>query len=270
VLGLVADEPVVEARLAEPRTSGRLAFVADGFLPRVTSLAVWSLNLKDETYDQAPVRWWVGSGEWDVTNRWSCTPDWSWFGGMSKDLAAIWYKQELAGDIVVDFYAGAKMMDESFGSRERVGDFNAVLCGDGQGVDRGYSFVVGPREGGAVILRHGQVVARNAGFKLFSQGHNRWANIRAERHGSRVLLYVDDQLVVQYVDPEPLPDGFVGLWTQRNGIMIPRVTLSYQHLGDRLLSLPAVQATEVATLPAMPLIAPSQWQSAAARMATAP
>ncbi len=256
ILGLVADRAVVEAKVTDAPIGGRLAFLADGFLPRVTSLAVWSLNLKDETFDAAPVRWWVGSGEWDVTNRWSCTPDWSWFGGISQQVAAVWYKQVLGGDQVLDFYAGPKMTDESFGNRERVGDFNAVLCGDGQGIEHGYSFVVGPREGGAAILRDGQIVARNAGFRLFTQGHNRWANVRVAKHGGRVLLYVDDQMVVEYLDPEPLSAGFAGIWTQRNGIMIPRVTLSYQQLGDRLLSLPNVTATQLASLPEVPLLTP--------------
>lgn len=269
VLGLLADKVVVEANETDPPVGGRLAFQADGYLPRVSSVAVWSLNLKDETFDAAPVRWWVGSGEWDVTNRWSCTPDWSWFGGISMQVAAIWYKQELGGDQVLDFYAGAKMTDGSFGSRERVGDFNAVLCGDGQGVEHGYSFVVGPREGGAAILKDGHVVARNAGFRLFTQGHNRWANVRAEKHGGRILLYVDDQLVVQYLDPEPLSQGFAGIWTQRNGIMIPRVTLSYQQLGERVLSLPGVTATQLASLPAVPVLTPSDFETVGAIVASA-
>jgi len=268
ILGLVADRVIVEAKETEPPAGNRIGFQADGFLPRVSAIAVWSLNLKDETFDAAPVRWWVGSGEWDVTNRWSCTPDWSWFGGISMQIATVWFKQSLAGDQVLDFYAGAKMTDDSFGSRERNGDFNAVLCGDGQGLDHGYSFVVGPREGGAAILKDGHVVARNAGFRMFAQAHNRWANVRAEKHGARVLLYVDDQLVVQYLDPEPIEGGYAGIWTQRNGIMIPRVTLSYQQLGDQLLSLPQAASIQTASLPDVPLLTPSTLVTAGSRIAS--
>lgn len=240
VMGLLGEQTMLSTTVTKPRRGGRLAFEAKGFRPRISALTVWSTNVRDEAFDSAPWRWWVGSGEWDVTNRWSCTPDWSWFGGYSRDVAAIWYKPALAGDVLLDFYAGPKMMDESFGAKERVGDFNAVLCGDGRSVDSGYAFVVGPEEGGASILREGRVVARNDRFRIFRRGHNRWANVRAEKRGPLVALYFDDQPVLSYEDPQPLEGGYVGVWTRRNGIMLPRITICYERLGEgRLGSFPA-------------------------------
>ncbi|MCZ7599230.1 MAG: hypothetical protein M5U09_18155 [Gammaproteobacteria bacterium] len=61
-----------------------------GILPRLAALTVWSANLQDTTFDTAPADWWIGSGTWDLTNRWSCVPEWSWYGGYSGQRAAIW------------------------------------------------------------------------------------------------------------------------------------------------------------------------------------
>jgi len=238
VLGLVDDKVVVKAPATEPAGAGRLAFWAVGFKPRISSIAVWSANISDYTFDTAPVDWWVASGEWDITNRWSCTPDWSWFGGFSADVAAIWHKRAFEGNIALDFYAGPKMITLDGRKKEAMADFNAALCSDGTNINSGYAFLVAEKGVGARILKQGQVVAENRAFRLFSHGHNRWANIRVEKHNGRLRLFVEGQLAVEYTDPEPLSGGYAGIWTQNNGIMVPRVTLYYEAPGERLLSLP--------------------------------
>jgi len=233
----------------------RLGFAAAGFLPRIAALTVWSAGLQDTTFDTAPTDWWVGSGTWDLTNRWSCVPEWSWYGGYSNDRAAIWSKREFVGDLVVDYYAGAKMMDKNVPgytgpSQERTGDFNVTLCGDGRDLDQGYSFVIGPQGKGqpysgrgrisgatATLRRNGEVVAENQQFRLFSQGHNRWSWIRAEIHGDVVTLSADGQRILEYRDPQPLKRGHTAIWTQQNGMLLPRITIAYEGLGDDLLSL---------------------------------
>lgn len=239
VLGLVDDKVVVKAPAAAQAGGGRLAFRAAGFKPRISSIAVWSANVSDYTFDTAPVDWWVASGEWDVTNRWSCTPDWSWFGGFSAGVAAIWHKRPFEGNIALDFYAGPKMITlDNERSKEAMADFNAALCGDGRDVNSGYAFIVAENRTGARILKQGKVVAENRAFRLFTHGHNRWANIRVEKHGGRLRLFVEGQLTVEYTDPQPLSGGYAGIWTRNNGIMVPRVTLYHEALGERLLSLP--------------------------------
>ncbi len=237
VLGLVNDRVVVTAPRGGKVEGGRVAFQATGFKPKLSTVSLWATNLSDYAFDTAPVDWWVASGSWDVTNRWSCTPDWSWFGGVGQQVAAIWHKQPMQGDTVMDFYAGAKMLEKDGRRSERTGDFNAALCGDGRDSDSGYAFLVHPRTGGAILRRQGKEVARNPKFRLFSRGHNRWANVRVERRGGQVQLYVDGQLVLDYDDPQPLTGGYAGIWTQDNGIMVARVTLSYEQAGKPWLSL---------------------------------
>ena len=103
-------------------------------------------------------------------------------------------------------------------------------------INSGYAFLVAEKGVGARILKQGQVVAENRAFRLFSHGHNRWANIRVEKHNGRLRLFVEGQLAVE-TDPQPLSGGYAGIWTQNNGIMVPRVTLYYEAPGERL-SLP--------------------------------
>ncbi len=237
VLGLVDNRVVVHAPRGGKVEGGRVAFQVVGFKPKLSAVTLWATNLRDYAFDTAPVDWWVASGTWDVSNRWSCTPDWSWFGGVGEQAAAIWHKQPMQGDTVLDFYAGAKMVELSGQKVERTGDFNAALCGDGQDPDSGYAFQIHPPAGGAILRRRGQEVARNDRFRLFIHGHNRWANIRAERRGDRVQLYVDDQRVLDWPDPTPLPGGYAGIWTYNNGIMVARVTLSYEQPAKPWLSL---------------------------------
>lgn len=236
VLGLVEDRVVLKAPYAGGG-GGRVALRAVGFRPRLSRVALWAANVRDYTFDTAPVDWWVGSGEWDVTNRWSCTPDWSWFGGYSPEVAAIWHKWPLRGDVVLDLYAAPKMIGDGPRRREQFADFNAVLCGDGSNIDSGYAFLVGEQGRGARILRRGQVVAENPRFRFFGQGHNRWANIRVEKQGAILRLTVEGQVVLQWADPVPLAAGYAGIWTRNNGIILPRITLYYAAAGAELLSV---------------------------------
>ncbi|MCZ7599231.1 MAG: hypothetical protein M5U09_18160 [Gammaproteobacteria bacterium] len=43
--------------------------------------------------------------------------------------------------------------------------------------------------------------------------------------------------LLEYRDRQPLPDGHVAIWTQQNGILVPRITIAYEGVGDDLLSL---------------------------------
>ncbi|MCC7491199.1 MAG: hypothetical protein IT204_02575 [Fimbriimonadaceae bacterium] len=258
---LVGGQPVLATATPALPMALRLGFATRGFRPQISALTVWSRQLADLTFDAAPTDWWVTSGTWDLTNRWSCVPEWSWFGGYSEQVAAAWLKPEFAGDLVLDAYVGAKMLDNKVPgyrgpAQERTGDFNLTICGDGRNVESGYTWLVGPsgspREivsthgrisgADARLLRNGVAVARNDDFRLFSQGHNRWANLRVARRGGQITLWVDGQEVLTYRDPQPLPSGYAAVWTRGNGILVPRVTVAYQQRTARVLSLPPAAA----------------------------
>ncbi len=240
LLGWVDRRLVVEYTDPQPITDGsRMGFLAEAFRPRLSSLRLRARNVLDYTFDQAPTDWWVSGGIWEVTNRWSCTPDWSWFGGSSPEVAAIWHKRAFAGDVVLDYYVGPRMYNRGANRPQEVcKDFNAVICGDGRSATSGYSFAVGAEENGAGVrlLRNNTVVATNDAFRFYSGAHNRWFSLRVEKQGDTVSLYIEGQKMLSYTDPHPLPGGYVGLWTRDNGVMIPRVTLYYQAMTGQTLS----------------------------------
>ncbi len=51
---------------------------------------------------------------------------------------------------------------------------------------------------------------------------------RAEKLGAVISLWVGDQQVLSWEDPDPLPGGRLGVWTEDNAVMIPRVTIYHR------------------------------------------
>lgn len=229
VVALVEGRLVLQSRSAPTAGSfTRLGLLARGFRPRLSGLRLSAGSVLDYCFDQAPADWWVSSGTWDLAVRWPCTPKWSWFAGESRQVAAIWHKRSFTGDIALDLHVGPRTVDHGDGSpREICRAFNAVLCGDGQDVKSGYSIVVGANShgAGATLSRNGEVVARNPDFGFHTDAHNQWINLRAEKRGAQISVWVGDQRILAWEDPNPLPGGRVGIWTQDNAIMIPRATL---------------------------------------------
>lgn len=224
-----------------------LAFRVQGARPKISEVSYWGRQVQNDTFQTSPVNWWVQRGEWDVTNRWSCSPGWSWFGGYSSlnpqnqyaGVAAVWSKEAFGGDLSVRFYTGPKMLQvpNTNNVLEQLADFNVTLCGDGKDVRSGYAFVVAP--GGAdkaQLLRQGAVVTETKQFIMPREGHNRWIELTAERAGRALRLMFDGQPLLAYEDPQPLPGGHVALWTENNGILIPLVTVSFSEQRGPLLS----------------------------------
>jgi hypothetical protein len=81
----------------------------DGAMPNLADVQIESGNVYDYTFTSAPTDWLVQSGVWEMTNRWSCSPGWSWFGGRSEEVASIWNKRKFSGDVSIQFYFAFKM-----------------------------------------------------------------------------------------------------------------------------------------------------------------
>lgn len=228
-------------------TPWRLGFWTGGAKPRLSDITYWSDHTYNDTFQSAPHNWWVGRGEWTHTNRWSCSPEWSWYGGVSPiegnqyaGPAVVWSKYAFTGSQCLEFYTGPKMLPKpkGRGTLEQMRDFNATLCGDGKDVRSGYTFLVAPAgKNVAQILRQGQVVTETTNFYVPQAAHNRWLHLTAARLGNEITLEFDGQPLLHYHDPDPLPGGYVALWTEANGIVIPRVTLYYAGREGSPLSL---------------------------------
>jgi hypothetical protein len=226
---LVDDQTVLASWLAEERSEcTKLGFLATGFMPRISGLRLEAGNVLDYYFDHAPTDWWVDSGTWELAVRWPCTPEWSWLAGESRSVAALWHKHQFDGDQTLDLHVGPRTVDHGDKHpREICRAFNVVICGDGKDVKSGYSFVVGDGKSGsgATFWRKGKIVARVPEYRIFSDAHNQWINVRAEKRGATVRLWVGDQRLFSWEDPEPLPGGRLAVWTEDNAVMIPRVTI---------------------------------------------
>lgn len=172
--------------------------------------------------------WHASSGEWAQLNRWSCSPEYQWYGGKSAQVAALWYKHTVRGHAGIEALL-APRADEQFGE-ERNHGLNLCLYGNGKDLSEGYLFTVGSPREGCRILRNGRELARVPGIGL-PEGHalhHAWFSVRATAVDGRLKFWFDRRLVLEATDPQPLTQGRVALWTERNKISVGRATLAIQ------------------------------------------
>lgn len=226
----------------EPSEPGRIAVTATGLSLDVGQVSIDSQQLYDYTFSTAPTDWIASSGKWQPTNRWTCSPQWTWYGGMDeRGVAASWNKHQFVGDVTVEIYAGMKMGIGNPRRYKNPNDMNITIHGDGANVDSGYSFIMGGEINAFTrIMKGDQVLAETrderALFPIFEDAypketndfHRKWWALRARLSGSKLQLYKDEELVLEAVDPDPLYTGRVGIWTMHNGIVVARAKIYYQ------------------------------------------
>jgi len=213
-----------------------------GVLPDLKTVEIDSRNVYDYTFASAPTDWSVQSGVWEMTNRWNCSPGWSWFGGRSEEIASVWNKRRFEGDISVHFYFAFKMgLAGTPKWSYHPSDVAITICGDGKDLGSGYSFIVGA-DGNrhSVLMKGDQVVAESTDKKALlpsmtdgqpptNELHRHWWYVRINKIGSKVECWFDNDLAFTYDDPSPLDVGQLALWTYNNGIMLSRVQIYYQN-----------------------------------------
>lgn len=227
---------------AAPETIG-----LQGAMPNFDKVEISSPHVYDYTFASAPTDWRVQSGVWEMTNRWACSPGWSWFGGRSDETAAVWNKRKFSGDVSVQFYFAFKMgLAGTPAWKYHPSDMGVTIGGDGQNLSSGYNFVVGAEDNArSILMKGGTVVAENktadallpaftdgdpdSGHKEYEQLHRRWWYVRVDKIGSKVSCYLDNKLMFSYDDPKPFDAGQVALWTYNNGIMLSRVQVYYEN-----------------------------------------
>jgi hypothetical protein len=221
---------------AGPRTIGM-----SGVVPDLKNVEINTGNVYDYTFASAPTDWWVQSGVWEMTNRWSCSPGWSWFGGRSEEIAAVWNKRKFSGDMSIQFYFAFKMgLTGTPRWNYRPSDVALSFAGDGKNLGSGYSLIIGA-DGNkrSVLMKGDKVVAQSAekaallpvladGQPSMNDLHRHWWYVRINKIGSRVECYLDNELFLTYDDPNPLDAGQIALWTYNNGIMLSRVQIYYE------------------------------------------
>ena len=214
---------------AKPLNGRRAGCAAQGAQVALGEARVSGSNVYDYTFYRAPTDWYVSGGTWDMTSRWDCSPNWSWYGGWSERVAAIWNKHSFGGDFVIDLFAACRREAGTYHAR----DINISVGGDGRDLSSGYSFIFGGWNNTSTrILRGNKTVAETTKFILpkdyQAQAHHKWFNLRVERTGNQFSLYVDRELALQWTDSDPLAGRRLALWTCGNGVIIARATIYYQ------------------------------------------
>jgi hypothetical protein len=215
----------------------------EGAMPQLQDVEVENTNVYDYTFTTAPADWRVQSGVWEMTNRWVCSPGWSWFGGRSEEVASIWNKRKFSGDFSVQFYFAFKMGLVKDMPSWKYSPSNVAIsfCGDGHNLGSGYSLVLGADANShSVLMRRGKKVAESAkpeailpslvdGEPPMEQLHRHWWYVKVNKVGDHVECWLDSKLLFAYDDPQPIDAGQFALWTYDNGIMLSRVQIFYEN-----------------------------------------
>lgn len=220
----------------------RVAISADGLTVDPSQVDVLCSNVYDYTFTTAPTDWVPRSGVWQQTNRWDCSPEWTWYGGYdAQGVAATWNKRQFLGDITVEIYAAMKMGVGAERRYKNPNDMNITVHGDGVNLDSGYSFIMGGELNTVSrIMKGTRVLAEtwdeSALFPIFEDAyptdaydfHRKWWALRARLSGNKLQFYKDEKLILEAQDPQPLPGGRVALWTMHNGIVVSRAKIYYE------------------------------------------
>lgn len=238
-------EPVVATTTAAgPRVGIDPAGLSGGFsaLLQNAGLDASSPQLLDYTFGSAPTDWSPAAGNWQVSSRFACDPSWSFFGGYSQGLAAIWNKRQFTGDLVVEAYVSFKhgLPWNPAAWSYRPADLCLTICGDGANPASGYSFIYSGDEGSRTLIRKGETILAATSDPQFlspsysdvkpasEEFHRRWWQLVAIKRGGRLTFLIDGQEALTVDDPTPLEGGQVGIWTVHNGMMVARVRIAWQ------------------------------------------
>ncbi len=251
LVGCVDRRPVLVHRDGSMLPGDLLGWYARDAKVESKSVAVASPNVRKDIFRRAYTDWRVIKGIWEISNRWECDPRWTFFSGRSWQLAGIWSKRPCEGEVTLDFYSGPKMDRERQGNRyEGFADINCTLGADGVDLSSGYSFLFGGFANTKTVLVKGdKIVAEavwpaKAHLNWMREGqpaiipsaainiHHEWFHLKAQKSGNRLRYWIDDELVIDYVDKDaPLTGNRVALWTYNNGIMVGRATLAADRIG---------------------------------------
>lgn len=217
------------------------------------SCAVSTSGELDYAFTGAPTDWKPARGTWEVAERWTCSPQWSFFAGQNDEFPLLWSRFALAGDWTLEAYL-ATPMDLTRGDRSPA-DLN-VSVGDGNKVSSGYSFAFAANSRSQNLIWRGDKVVATKPFEMplgAGDTHQDWFYLRLERRqtarGVRFKWSVNGQPVGDYEDTSPLvAANRLAFWTKNGAISLARVRLWHAGLQNVPVE-PRAGALQTANLP---------------------
>ena len=180
--------------------------------------------VREYVFDRAASDWWEAEGTWQVGSRWPCQPQWAWLTGTGTPQAVWWLKHRVTGDLSLQALLGVRMLGRyGHDDNEQFERLRVTICGNGRDPWRGYTMELGATDDGLSRLyrRHKVVATSTRRLPPWREVHNFWGDLRIDRHGSRLTVWFQSRPLLEYDDPNPLPDGQIALWTEQNAIVTP-------------------------------------------------
>ncbi|NQT19559.1 MAG: hypothetical protein HQ592_07630 [Planctomycetes bacterium] len=253
-LAIVAADGNVELRLGdeallkEALPAGYRAFhfgrCTKGDVSEAFSLS--TEKLLDYPFTRAPADWFAG-GTWELRPRWTCDPKFNWFSGVNREGGAeLWNKHKFEGDYTVEAYIACMLLGVFPKDYAFPINFRITVAADEMKPGRGYTCVYGFIDRPAEILRNGVSVASEAShvdatlWKDFEHArsehvHRRWFHLKVQKKGNEIRFYVDRRLWLKFEDVRPLNGPYIAISTEKNGIMVSRVKITYEKENGKAL-----------------------------------
>jgi hypothetical protein len=199
-------------------------------------------NSMDYSFTTAPVDWRATRGKWEISERWTCSPQWSFFAGTDDIVPTLWSRYATTGDWTLEAYL-ATPMDQARGERSPT-DINVTVGGDGVNLASGYSFMFAAHGRSENQIRRGDNIAFKKPFEMpagVGDTHQDWFYVRIEKRTidgkNQFKWIVNGREIASYTDQKPLADGGrIAFWTKNGGLSIARVRL--WHSGIKNIDTP--------------------------------
>jgi len=248
-------------RLAIARLRARRSGTSVLFSPSPSHHVVRCRNLVHEFFESAPSDWsWI-DGSFRMDCRWACQDQWNFMACGSPRLPYMTSKRTFVGDQLHEYFIclrsalpwdagdasfaydrdadqanGFPLYSKNDGWYSRR-DLNFSFCTDGRNPLSGYSVVFAGRDNRRTrLMRRHRVVASNTSRQFLipweaKEFHWQWWKFTVRRSGSRIMVRLNDALLFDYTDPEPLEGGHIGFWSVRNGFALSRVSSIAERIG---------------------------------------
>jgi hypothetical protein len=234
---------------------GTRAMVKGMNLEHLARSKVTRVNVIDEFFNESPYAWLANGGDWQIINRFQCTPSWShMIGEAPQGLAAFWRKQVFSGDLTLEFYAGTRQ-----GYYDEAGNLNCTIMAADTSTGSGYTAACTEwdqnlSQNWTTLYKNGRPLARSDSYlvprrrkgmvrrilnPLVAQGrpmHGAWFYIKLRKIGDSLEYYFDDELIFREKDPEMIQEGLVGIWTFVHSITLAQIKIAFG--GERPRKVP--------------------------------
>lgn len=256
---------------------GTRAMIKGVTLTHLARSRVTRVNVIDEFFNESPHAWLANGGDWQIINRFQCTPSWShMIGEAPEGLAAFWRKQVFAGDLTLEFYAGSRQ-----GYYDLAGNLNCTIMAAETTTGSGYTAACTEwdqnlSQNWTTLYKNGKALARTDSYlvprrrkgmyrrilnPLVAQGrpiHGAWYYIKLRKIGDNLEYYFDDELIFKESDPEMIREGLVGIWTFVHSITLAQIKIAFGSERPRSFPVTMLSVDDVALAPPQAPAAPAE------------